>query len=227
MPNPMLSSWYPADPTDPFLFIMEMQMQSAFSRRGSSIISKYIGRNDPKDLPDLPPAFPYGCTDTLYRPGGFGSPQGADRFCRMLQPTAKVWNPNDPCLIAAAKAYWDAIDKVNKYYDNEQMLAARKLNDNLERIEGERLVCRAECDPQWPTACANECDETAETKKSNWRKWYEEESERLTRDQQRYLLGHERGFWAAAQACGYSSGSFEPMTDWGGPVPILREEAQA
>ena len=175
------------------------------------------------DLPDRPPAFPYGCKDLLYHPGGLGL-----NVCRMFQPTIKVWNPNDPCLIEAARAYWDAIGKVNRHYQEQQMLTARKLNDNLERIEGERVACRAGCDPQWPTACAAACDETAETKTSNWRRWYEEESERLTREQQAFWKGHERAFWAAAQACGYSSGSLGGgAPDWGGPVPIMREEAQA
>ena len=227
MSNPMLSSWYP---TDPFLFIMEMQ--SAFSRRGSSVISKYIGRNDPKDLPDLPPAFPYGCTDMLYRPGGFGSPQGADRFCRMPLPTAKQWNPNDPCLIAAAKAYWDGIDKTGKYYQDAHMLNARSLNTQLLRIEEERVACRAGCDPQWPTACAAACDEKAETLKRNWNKAYQDEEERLDEEQKVVGENLNRAFWRAASACGYDDLSFgiEGTSNgrgWGGPVPILREEAQA
>lgn len=218
-------------PTDPFLFIMEMQMQSAFSRRGSSVISKYIGRADKWALPDLPPAFPYGCTDTLYRPGGFGSPQGADRFCRLPYST-KPWDPNDPCLIAAAKAHWDAIDKIGKYYQDAHMMSARRLHEQLLRIEEERLVCRAGCDPQWPTACANECNETAETKKRNWNKAYEDEKERLDREEKVVRENLSRAFWAAARECGYDDGSFgvEGTSNgrgWGGPVPILREEAQA
>lgn len=192
-------------------------------------ISKIIGGGGNDDpLPDHPPAFPYNCEDLLYHPGGWGTPQGSDRFCRMFQPTPKVWNPADPCLKRAAKAYWDAIDKVNKYYQDAHMQTARKLNDNLLRIEGERLLCRAGCDPQWPTACAAACDETAETKKRNWNNWYAEEEERLTREQEKYWKGHERAFWAAASACGYSAGSLEGgAPDWGGPVPIMREEAQA
>lgn len=221
-PQPIPYPAYPADATDPFLFIMEMQ--SAHSRRAASVLNKRgIGYQDPEVLPAHPDSFPRGCGDLLYRP-----PTRTPRPECMFFPHPKPWNPNDPCLIAAAKAYWDAIDKVNKYYQEQQMLTARKRNDNLERIEGERVACRAGCDPQWPTACAAACNETAETKTSNWLKWYEEESERLTREQQAFWKGHEGGFWAAAQACGYSSGSLGGgAPDWNGPVPILREETQS
>lgn len=223
MSNPMLSSWYP---TDPFLFIMEMQMQSAFSRRGSSVISKYIGRNDPKDLPDLPPAFPNGCTDTLYRPGVFGSPQGVDRFCRLLYSNPKPWNPNDPCLAAAAKEYWSGVDKINKYYQDAHGLNARRLNIQLLRIEAERVACRAGCDFSWG-ACEAECDEKAETLKRNWNRAYQDEEERLDQEQSNIWTNLERAFWAAAIVCGYSIGSLGIGRGWGGPVPILREEVQA
>jgi len=196
-------------------------------------ISKIItggGNDDP--LPDHPPPFPYSCEDLLYRPGGLGSPQGTDRFCRMLQPTAKVWNPTDPCLKRAAKEHWDGIDATGKYYQDAHMLNARSLYNQLLRIEGERLACRAGCNPQWPTACASACDETAETLKRNWNRAYQDEEERLDEEQKVVGENLSRAFWAAARACGYDDGSFgvEGTSNgrgWGGPVPILREEGQA
>ena len=151
MSNPMLSSWYPAD-----LSFVELSVlfRTPLTKRG-------IDYNLGKPTLPTPPMLPYygapaGCEYMMVRVDPHtGEYPPLDLAC-LLYIRPKPWNPNDPCLAAAAKEYWSGVDKINKYYQDAHGLNARRLNIQLLRIEAERVACRAGCDFSWG-ACEAEC----------------------------------------------------------------------
>ena len=174
------------------------------------------------DLPNRPPAFPYNCNDLLYHPGGLGL-----NVCRMFQPTIKVWNPNDPCLKLAAEIYYNEDDDISKLYTDQNRLAALELYQALLRVEQRRLVCRAECDPQWPTACAAACDDDANAEIAYHERHYAERSEELRLGENEARTQNKNWFWLEAAKCGYTDMSLpKGPKGWGKEPQMPRLQGQ-
>ena len=126
MSNPMLSSWYP---TDPFLYPPTERIELFVIKKYTVSKMRGIGRNEPRDLPDIRPLFPNGCTDMLYRGRG-----RLDLVCLLGKPI-KPWNPADPCLKLAAEIYYNEDDDISKFFTEQNRIAALDLAQALRRIE--------------------------------------------------------------------------------------------
>jgi hypothetical protein len=217
MSNPMLSSWYP---TDPFLYPPTERIELFVIKKYTVSKMRGIGRNEPRDLPDIRPLFPNGCTDMLYRGRG-----RLDLVCLLGKPI-KPWNPADPCLKLAAEIYYNEDDDISKFFTEQNRIAALDLAQALRRIESRRLACRAGCDFSFGI-CETACDEEANTEIAYHEKHYADRSEELRLGENEARTQNRNWFWIEAEKCGYTDMSLpKGPKGWGKEpqMPRLQQE---